>query len=187
MSKAKKGKAKAKVSKAKEPEDSKDVPIEDEATDEEPSLEQKLEQAQAEAAKNYDLALRTKAEMENLRRRTTKDIEHAHKFALERFAKELLDVADSIDLGLNAIDENTNVNTLQEGMQLTHKQLYKVLEKFNIELIDADGAKFDPEVHEAMTMVPNPDVKPNTVIEVVQKGYTLNDRLLRAAKVIVSQ
>lgn len=167
--------------------DLEDSTEEEKNTEEELPLEQQLVLAQEKAAKNYDLALRTQAEMENLRRRTMKDVEHAHKFALERFAKELLGVADSIDLGLNAVDENTNVETLQEGMKLTHKQLFKALEKFNIEVIDADGAKFDPEMHEAMTMVPSPEVTPNTVIQVVQKGYTLNDRLLRAAKVIVSQ
>jgi len=154
--------------------------------DTEASLEQKLTAAKEEAAKNYDLAVRAQAEMENLRRRTLKDVENAHKYALENFAKELLNVADSIDLGLNAAEDNASVESLKEGMQLSRKQFYSVLEKFNIEAVDAEGAKFDPELHEAITMLPNPETEPNTVLEVVQKGYTLNNRLLRAAKVVVS-
>jgi len=150
------------------------------------TLEQQLVEAQEEAAKNYDLALRTLADMENLRRRTTQDVENAHKFALERFAKELLNVADSMDLGLGAADDNSSIESLKEGMILTRKQFFSVMEKFAVEVIDADGAKFDPELHEAVTMVPNPKLEPNTVMEVVQKGYTLNQRLLRAAKVVVS-
>lgn len=145
-----------------------------------------LEQAKAQAAEYLDRMTRIQAEMDNLRKRTARDVEKAHKFALEGFAKELLAVADSMDLGLNAAQDAGDVDTLKEGMELTRKQLFGVLEKFNVEVLDAMGVKFNPEEHEAMTMVPNPEMEPNTVMDVIQKGYTLNGRLLRPARVIVS-
>ena len=145
-----------------------------------------LEQAKAQAADYLDRMTRMQAEMDNLRKRTARDVEKARKFALEGFAKELLAVADSMDLGLNAAQDADDVTTLVEGMELTRKQLFGALEKFNVEVMDAMGVKFDPEQHEAMTMVPNPEMEPNTVMDVIQKGYTLNGRLLRPARVIVS-
>jgi len=151
-----------------------------------PEDSDELEQAKAQAADYLDRMTRMRAEMDNLRKRTARDVEKAHKFALEGFAKELLAVADSMDLGLSAAEDADDVATLKEGMGLTRKQLFGVLEKFNVEVLDAMGTRFDPEQHEAMTMVPNPDMEPNTVMDVVQKGYTLNGRLLRPARVIVT-
>lgn len=145
-----------------------------------------LQQAKFQAADYLDRMTRMQAEMDNLRKRTARDVEKARKFALEGFAKELLAVADSMDLGLKAAQDAEEVATLIEGMELTRKQLFGALDKFNVEVMDAMGVKFDPEQHEAMTMVPNPDMEPNTVMDVIQKGYTLNGRLLRPARVIVS-
>ncbi|MBT3308259.1 MAG: nucleotide exchange factor GrpE [Gammaproteobacteria bacterium] len=152
----------------------------------EPTNAEMVEQAKAQAADYLDRMTRMQAEMDNLRKRTARDVSNARKFALEPFAKELLAVADSIDLGLNAAKDSDDVSSLIEGMELTRKQLFGTLEKFNVEVMDAMGVKFDPEQHEAMTMVPNPEMEPNTVMDVIQKGYTLNGRLLRPARVIVS-
>ena len=187
-------KTKDKVSKAKDQQSTDDSleieAIEDiqEDTQEELSLEQQLQQTQEQAKKNLDIAMRTQAEMENLRRRHNKSLEAAHKFAMERFAKELLDVADSMELGLKASEqEGVSVKSLIEGMKLTQQQLLTIFNNLNIEIIDAKGTKFDPDFHEALTMVVNTELEPNTVQEVVQKGYTLNQRLLRASKVIVTK
>ena len=187
--------SKDKVSKAKDQQSTDDsVDIEEteieqiEDTQEELSLEQQLKQTQEEAKKNLDIAMRTQAEMENLRRRHNKNLEAAHKFAMERFAKELLDVADSMELGLKASEQDgVSVKSLIEGMKLTQQQLMTIFNNLNIEVIDAKGTKFDPDFHEALTMVVNTELQPNTVQEVVQKGYTLNQRLLRASKVIVTK
>ncbi|MBC8518828.1 MAG: nucleotide exchange factor GrpE [Gammaproteobacteria bacterium] len=161
----------------------------EESADQAPDLEEpesELDKAKAEVVEYRDRMARLQAEMENLRKRTARDIQNAHKFALESFAKELLSVADSMDLGMQAAGDTDDVSSIIEGMELTSKQLFGVLEKFNVEIMDAQGMRFDPEQHEAMTMVPNPDMEPNTVMDVIQKGYTLNDRLLRPARVIVS-
>ncbi len=160
--------------------------IEEDESAGETTTDSELEAAKAQAAEYLDRMTRVQAEMENLRKRTARDVQNARKFALESFARELLAVADSIDLGLVAARDSDDVLTILEGMELTSKQLFGVLEKFNIEVMDAQGVRFDPEQHEAMTMVPNPDMEPNTVMDVVQKGYTLNERLLRPARVIVS-
>ena len=113
--------------------------------------------------------------MDNLRRRNTKDVENAHKFGIEKFVTELLPVLDSMALGLAV--EDASAESLREGMELTMNMLQKMMEKLNIEEIDPLNEKFDPEKHQAMTMQPNADVEPNTVIAVMQKGYSLNDRL----------
>ncbi len=152
----------------------------------EPTPESELDQAKAEVSEYKDRMTRVQAEMDNLRKRTARDIQNAHKFALESFARELLSVTDSMDLGLTAARDADDIASIIEGIELTSKQLFGVLEKFNVEVMDAQGVRFDPEQHEAMTMVPNPDMEPNTVMDVVQKGYTLNGRLLRPARVIVS-
>ncbi|HIJ22883.1 MAG: nucleotide exchange factor GrpE [Gammaproteobacteria bacterium] len=151
-----------------------------------PVVDEELQNARAKAADYLNRMTRIQAEMDNLRKRTARDVEKAHKFALEPFAKELLAVADSMDLGLTAAKDSEDVASLKEGMELTRKQLFGALEKFNVEVMDAMGVKFDPEQHEALTMVPNPEMEPNTVMDVIQKGYTLNGRLLRPARVIVS-
>lgn len=149
------------------------------------SLEAQLEQAQAKASENWDAYLRAKAEMDNLRRRNTKDLENAHKFGIEKFVTELLPVLDSMALGLAV--EDASAESLREGMELTMNILQKMMEKLNIEEIDPLNEKFDPEKHQAMTMQPNADVEPNTVIAVMQKGYSLNERLIRPAMVMVSK
>ena len=126
--------------------------------------------------------------MENIKRRTQKDLENAHKFALERFAKELLQVIDSLELGIQAsAGDNPEVVKLREGSELTLKQLQAVFTKFNIEIVDPVGQPFNPELHQAMTQQPSAEVPPNTVTAVFQKGYTLNGRLIRPAMVVVSK
>ncbi len=149
------------------------------------SLEAQLEDAQAKSSENWEHYLRAKAEMDNLRRRSVKDVENAHKYGTEKFATELLPVLDSMVMGLAT--ENASAETLREGMELTLNMLQKMMEKLGIEEIDPINEKFDPEKHQAMSMQPNGEVEPNTVIAVMQKGYSLNDRLLRPAMVMVSK
>ena len=151
-------------------------------------LQKQLKQVQKKADENWDTALRVQAEMENLKKRTLKDLENAHKYGLEKFAKELLSVIDSLELGIHAsTSDNQEVVALREGSELTIKQFESVFAKFNIEAIDPTGKTFNPELHQAMTMQPSADVEPNTVINVFQKGYILNGRLIRPAMVVVSQ
>ncbi|KAF3977803.1 MAG: nucleotide exchange factor GrpE [Methylococcales symbiont of Iophon sp. n. MRB-2018] len=151
-------------------------------------LQKQLKQAEKKATENWDKAVRSQAEMQNLKRRTQKDLESAHKYALERFAKELLAVIDSLELGIQAsTSDNPEVVALREGSALTIKQFETVFSKFNIEAIEPAGQPFNPELHQAMTMQPSADVKPNTVLNVFQKGYVLNGRLIRPAMVVVSQ
>ena len=150
------------------------------------ALTQALEEARAKADENWELALRTKAEMDNLRKRTERELENAHKYALEKFAGELLAVRDSLEMGVQAAGD-AEAQQLKEGSELTLKMLTQVMEKFGIEMVDPAGEKFDPERHQAMSMQEAADVEPNTVVAVMQKGYTLNDRLLRPAMVMVSK
>ena len=151
-------------------------------------LESQLQEAQQSAKDNWDKLLRSQAEMENLKRRTTKDLENAHKFALDGFVKALLEVSDSLTMGIkSAKDEKATIETTTEGLELTMKVFNSTLEKFGVESINPVGEKFDPELHEAVTMVPMPDKKSNTVLEVIQTGFTLNGRLVRPALVIVVQ
>jgi len=147
-----------------------------------------LSEAQAEAEKQKELALRTLADMENLRRRTRIDLESAHKFALEKFVDALVPVMDSMEMGIDAASkEEVTKESIQEGMDMTLKQFIDVLGNFNVERIDPVGEKFDPQLHEAMTMVPSSEHESQTVMEVFQKGYRLNERLVRPARVIVAQ
>jgi len=151
----------------------------------EDAITEQLRVAEEKAAENWELLLRTKAEMDNLRRRTQKDLENAHKFALEKFVQELLPIMDSMELGLAS--ENADVDGLREGMQLTLNMLQNAFNKFKIAPIDPVNQKFDPELHQAMAMQPSNELEPNTVMSVMQKGYTLNDRLVRPAMVMVSK
>jgi len=154
----------------------------------EQDLEKALEEARQQAADHWEQLLRVKADMENLRRRTRIDVENAHKFALEKFVNALLPVVDSLEMGIQAAaNENATVDSLREGMEMTLKLLLDTLAEFGVERIDPENEAFDPQKHEAMTMVPMSDKAPNTVIEVVQKGYSLNDRLVRPARVVVSK
>jgi molecular chaperone GrpE len=147
-----------------------------------------LEDARAKADEHWNQLLRVQAEMDNTRRRAKQDVENAHKFALEKFALELLPVKDSLEMGLAAADgDNEAMAQLKEGTELTLKMLISVLEKFGIEAIDPTGDTFDPEKHQAMSMQESAEHKPNTVMAVMQKGYQLNERLLRPAMVVVSK
>lgn len=151
-------------------------------------LEQKLEQATNLAVEEKDRALRTVAEMENLRRRTALDVEKAHKFALEKFASELLPVLDNLERTLQVADkDNEAVKPLLEGVELTLKSMANSVAKFGVIAIDPQGQLFDPNQHQAMSMIENPDLAPNTVIAVMQKGYELNGRVIRPAMVMVSK
>jgi len=152
------------------------------------SLQSKLEFADKKAADNWDQVLRIKAEMENLRRRTRLDVENAHKFALEKFVRDLIPVVDSLELGNKAATgDSEQVVKFREGGELTLKQFVSVLEKFQCVQIDPLGEMFNPDFHQAMAMQPSANAEPNSVIEVFQKGYLLNDRLVRPALVIVAQ
>lgn len=151
-------------------------------------LEAMLDEAKQEAESQKELALRTLADMENLKRRTRMDVESAHKFALEKFVNELLPVLDSMEMGLDAAGkEEASAESIREGLDMTFKQFLDVMQKFNVERVNPAGEKFDPQLHEAMTMVPSPDHESQMVMEVFQKGYLLNERLVRPARVIVAQ
>lgn len=140
----------------------------------------------AQADENWNKYLRTAAELENVRKRAARDMENARKFALERFATELLAVKDSLEMGLAAADQAGVAEELVEGNRATLKQLATTLERFGVQEIDPKGDRFDPALHEAMTMQPSVEAEPDTVLTVFQKGYTLNGRLLRPARVVVA-
>jgi molecular chaperone GrpE len=145
--------------------------------------------AAMEIANLQDRALRAQAELENVRRRASRDVENAHKYALERFAADLLPVLDSLEKAVEVTHGTAaeNAKTLGEGIELSLKLFLSTCEKAGLSQIDPHGEPFDPNLHEAIAMVPNPDAEPNSVMEVMQKGYTLNGRLVRAARVVVVQ
>ena len=149
-----------------------------------PSMEEMLKQAELTAQEHHDAWLRAKADAENIRKRAQTDITNAHKYAVENFSSELLAVKDSLEAALNV--ENTTLENLKSGVDLTLKQLVSVFEKFSIADINPMGEKFDPHQHQAMSMVES-DAAPNTVVGVMQKGYKLNDRILRPALVMVAK
>lgn len=151
------------------------------------ALQQELEQARAKTEENWNKLLRVQAELENQRKRSQREIENAHKYAIEKFAAELLPVYDSLELGLGHSAEEADAKKLHEGMELTLKMLAQTMEKFNIVQVNPEHQPFDPKLHQAMTVQENSELPPNTVITVMQKGYTLNDRLIRPAMVIVSK
>ncbi|WP_147402919.1 nucleotide exchange factor GrpE [Enterobacter sp. R1(2018)] len=135
-----------------------------------------------------DSLLRTKAEMENLRRRTELDIEKAHKFALDKFVNELLPVIDSLDRALEVADKsNPDLAAMVEGIELTQKSMLDVVRKFGVEVVGETNVPFNPDVHQAIAMVESEEVAPNHVLMVMQKGYTLNGRTIRAAMVSVAK
>lgn len=150
-------------------------------------LRQQLEAAEKKAEENWDKLLRTQAELENLRKRMERELQNVQKYAIEKFAKELVTVVDSLELGLQAAVETDNVEKIREGIELTLKQLLTVLERFNIRPIDPLGEKFNPEYHQAMATEEVKGVEPDTVVKVFQKGYLLNDRLIRPAMVVVAK
>lgn len=147
-----------------------------------------LEEARAKADEHYEQMVRAHAELDNLKKRHARDLENAHKYALDKFVAELLGVWDSLELGHSAAqDESADVQKLREGTELTLKMLSDAMNKFGVEQIDPTDQPFDPEFHQAMSMQPRTDVPPNTVVAVVQRGYLLNGRLVRPAMVMVSQ
>ncbi|MBJ2117100.1 MULTISPECIES: nucleotide exchange factor GrpE [Proteus] len=149
------------------------------------SLEKQLEQSQKTEREAMARAL---AEVENVRRRTQQDIEKAHKFALEKFSNELLPVLDNLERALSAADhENESLKPMIEGLELTLKSFLDAVRKFGIEVVEEKNVAFNPEVHQAMTLIDSPEHESNHVVDVMQKGYTLNGRLLRPAMVIVSK
>jgi len=151
-------------------------------------LEADLADAQDKVKEQQDSVVRAAAEVENIRRRAAQDVEKAHKFALEKFSNELLPVIDNMDRAIEFSDkENEDIKPVIEGIELTRKSLVDALAKFGVEQVDPQGEKFNAEFHQAMSMQPSEEVEPNTVIAVMQKGYTLHGRLLRPAMVMVTK
>jgi molecular chaperone GrpE len=148
------------------------------------ALEAALAEAERRASESKDLYMRALAEMENIRKRAARDVEQAQKFALERFANELIGVKDSLELGLGS---SGDLEALKQGTEATLKLLAKAFEGAGIVEIDPRGDAFDPQLHEAMAVQPSAEHVPNTVVQVIQKGYQLNGRLLRPARVIVAK
>lgn len=154
-------------------------------TDSNGEVDATREELQAKVDENWDLYVRAAAELENVRKRAQRDVENAHRFALESFGKELLAVVDSLEMGLEAA-ESADAEALRDGSEATCKLLKSTMERFGIVEVDPEGEPFDPEYHEAISMMPSADTEPGSVLTVVQKGYTLNGRLLRPARVIVA-
>ncbi len=155
-------------------------------------VEEEVEVSEGDAvdeqvAQYKDQALRALAEVENIKRRAARDVEHAHKFAVEKLLNDLVPVLDSLDKAVETAAATEGAEAIAEGVQLSLKLFIDTLGRSGIEEIDPLGEPFDPQVHEAMAMVPNPDAEPNSVMEVMAKGYTLNGRVVRAAKVVVVQ
>ncbi|MEW7977069.1 MAG: nucleotide exchange factor GrpE [Candidatus Sedimenticola endophacoides] len=147
-----------------------------------------LEDARSKADEHWDQLMRARAELDNLRKRQERELENAHKYALERFVNDLLPVRDSMELGVDAArEENGDIGKLLEGAELTLKLFTDVMQKYNVEQINPEGEPFNPEFHQAMSLQPRDDLPPNTVVTVVQKGYSLNGRLVRPAMVLVSR
>ena len=160
------------------------APVEQDAA----ALASELKSAQKLAEEHWDTVLRTRAELDNMRKRSQREVENAHKYGLERVMDELLPVLDSLELGLSAArDENVEVAKVREGIELTLKMLFSATGKFGLKEVDPLGEAFDPEYHQAITVQEAAGRDPGTVTTVVQKGYLLNDRLIRPAMVIVAQ
>jgi molecular chaperone GrpE len=149
-------------------------------------LTSELTAAQAKAQENWETYLRSMAEAENVRKRAQRDVESAQRYAVERFAADLLEVRDSLELGI-AAGAGTQADKLLEGMEATLRLLNKAFEKAGVGLLDPVGQAFNPEFHEAMVTQPTADQPPGSVLTVVQKGYTLNGRLLRPARVVIAR
>ncbi|MBW2940486.1 nucleotide exchange factor GrpE [Zhongshania aquimaris] len=154
----------------------------------EPGLEEQLAAAKQAVVDAQEQSLRAAAEAQNIRRRAEKDAENARKYALEKFAGDMLPVVDNLDRALASADSaDESLKPILEGVELTRKTLVDALARHNVEQLNPVGEPFNPEFHEAMAMVPNPDAEPNSVMDVMQKGYTLNGRLLRAAMVVIAK
>jgi molecular chaperone GrpE len=150
-----------------------------------------VEALQTQVSEAQEQLLRAHAEMQNVRRRAEIDVEKAHKFALEKFVKELLPVADSLEKAVESTEGNEDagdlVASISQGVEMTLSLFLSSLKKFNVEQLNPLGEPFDPQQHEAMSMVPAPDAEPNSVVSVVQRGYTLNGRVIRPAMVVVAK
>jgi molecular chaperone GrpE len=174
-----------------------DADIEWNESDEPEQSEQDVKIAQLEAAllasemqvkEQQESVLRAKAEVENMRRRTEQEIDKARKFALGKFAEDLLPVVDNLERAIQAADgENETIKPLLEGIELTHKTFIDTIGRFGLKAIDPEGEVFNPELHQAMSIQESPDHEPNTVMFVMQKGYELNGRVIRPAMVMVSK
>ena len=151
------------------------------------TLQSLLEKEKEQAKASLETALRAQAEMDNLRKRTARDIENAHKYALEKFVNELLPIMDSMELGMNVAESAENIDDLKEGMSLTLKMFNSAMEKFGVTVLAPEGEKFNPEKHEAVSVQEVEGSESGTVISVMQKGYELNGRLVRPAMVIVAK
>ena len=150
-------------------------------------LQGQLEKLQEQSKVSLDKVVRAQAEMENLRKRAARDVENAHKYALEKFTNELLPIMDSLELGLSASVKAKNLDDLCKGMEVTLEMFNTVMEKFGITMIEPKGEKFNPELHDAVSMQETDDSNSGIIIEVMQKGYTLNGRLIRPAMVVVAK
>ena len=162
-----------------------DTGLENEAAGNDAAEPDPLAVLQAKADENGDRDLRAAAETENVRKRAARDVENARRYALENFGREVLAVKDSLEMGIQAADK-ADVETLLAGKEATLKMLTSILERFGIEEHDPEGEPFDPEFHEAMPIQPSADMEPGSVLTVIQKGYSLNGRLLRPAMVVVA-
>ena len=163
------------------------VEVTDDAAPESDGQHSELELLTAEIADLKNEVLRARADAENVRKRAERDVEAAHKYGLERLVGELLPVKDSLDLGLSAAATASEVESLTEGMELTVKMFKDFFEKLCIEEIDPAGLPFNPDFHQAMTVEESTEAEPGTVVKVIQKGFLLNDRLVRPALVIVAK
>lgn len=168
-----------------------DQPTNEENIINEVKSSEELEKLNDQLAESKDAYLRLQAEMQNLRKRSERDVEKAHKYGLEKLINSLLPILDNFDRAIDSVpddsDDNDTVKQLLEGVKLTKKTALDVLKSFSVDVIEPYGEPFNPEFHEAMSMVPSATAEPNSVIDVLQKGYSLNGRLLRAAMVIVAK
>lgn len=151
-------------------------------------LNAEIEKLKAEVVAAKDQALRAVAEMQNIRRRAEQDVEKAHKFALDRFAGDIIAVADNLERAMASVDRNDDKQQgIGEGVELTLKSLIDTLARHGVQQLDPKGEVFNPQQHEAIAMVPNPAMEPNRVMDVMQKGYVLNGRVIRPARVVVTK
>ena len=150
------------------------------------ALEEKLTLAEQQVHENWEKSVRALAELDNVRRRAERDVANAHRFSLEKFSEALLPVVDSLEQAIQLAEKEADAS-MREGLELTMKLFVGVLDKFDVKQLDPLGEVFDPQQHEAMAMQASPDAAPNTILMVFQKGYKLNDRVIRPARVIVAQ
>ncbi len=163
--------------------------VDDDKTLEHPSyeaLEERLTLAEQKAHENWDKSVRALAELENVRRRAERDVANAHRYGLEKLAHELLPVIDGLEQALQAVPESSEAS-IRDGIELTLKMFVNVLAKFNIKQLNPEGQPFNPQEHEAMSILETPDVASNVVLTVFQKGYVLHDRVIRPARVVVAK